>query len=620
MGFASRLVRSCLSVTATLTCLMAPGLVRAATIIVNTTGDTVATDGKCTLREAINNANAAGDTTGGDCTAGSGNDTINFSLSGGSGTITLVSSTLPAIANTLTIDGGAQTITVDGANLYQVLVVNPGATLGLANLSIEHGFSSGWGGGIYDHGTLTVTNCTFSGNYALFGGAIFDDHRPLSISNSTFSKNTAAHGGAIYGFGDNSGGGSVLTITYTTISQNSAGSGCGIYNDGGNAKVGNSTFSDNSSGDGCGISNAGNGVLTVSNSTFSNNQAHNARGADIFSSGTASVVSSTFFGNNEQDTSLFTEGGSITVTDSLLIGYLAPGNCDGTILNGGNNISSDGSCGFGMSTGVNGQTIGDGIDPQLSASGLANNGGPTQTIALKSTSPAIDAIPLAECPPTDQRGVTRPDSASETACDIGAYETVDAQPPNITISVPTNTTYALNQAVPSSYTCTDPVAGDLITVCAGPVADGDDIDTASVGVKTFTVNATDSHNLSSSQSVNYTVAYGVCPQYDKTRSVKSGSRIPIKLELCDINGVDRSASGIVVHATGVVMASSNAAQTLQDAGDANPDNDFRFDSTLGTSGGYIFNLSTKGYPSGTFNLQFTAGDDPTIHTASFQVR
>ena len=50
---------------------------------------------------------------------------------------------------------------------------------------------------------------------------------------------------------------------------------------------------------------------------------------------------------------------------------------------------------------------------------LAGNGGPTATHALLDGSPAIDAADAALCPPTDQRGVVRPQGA---ACDVGAFE------------------------------------------------------------------------------------------------------------------------------------------------------------------------------------------------------
>jgi hypothetical protein len=58
---------------------------------------------------------------------------------------------------------------------------------------------------------------------------------------------------------------------------------------------------------------------------------------------------------------------------------------------------------------------------------------------------------------------------------------------------------------------------------------------------------------------------------------------------------------------------------LDDAGSANPDNNFRFDPTLGTTGGYIFNLKTTGLATGTYAVSFVATGDPTTHTVQFQV-
>jgi hypothetical protein len=59
---------------------------------------------------------------------------------------------------------------------------------------------------------------------------------------------------------------------------------------------------------------------------------------------------------------------------------------------------------------------------------------------------------------------------------------------------------------------------------------------------------------------------------------------------------------------------------LQDAGNANPDNDFRFDPTLGGTGGYIFNLKTTGLSTGTYNVSFTVSGDPVAHAVQFQVK
>lgn len=183
-------------------------------ITVNNTTDpaSVSGNGFCTLREAIDNANARSDTSGGDCVAGTGDDDIVFSVSG---TITLgTNGSLPTILNMLTIDGTGETITVDGAAMYQVMVVRSGATLTLNDLTIADGNAT-LGGGILNSGTLTITGSSFSGNSAEAGGGI-DNGGTLTVTNSTFSDNKASNssGGGIY----NSG---TLTVTNSTFSGNS---------------------------------------------------------------------------------------------------------------------------------------------------------------------------------------------------------------------------------------------------------------------------------------------------------------------------------------------------------------------------------------------------------------
>ena len=114
--------------------------------------------------------------------------------------------------------------------------------------------------------------------------------------------------------------------------------------------------------------------------------------------------------------------------------------------------------------------------------------------------------------------------------------------------------------------------------------------------------------------------YSVCLLYDATKAVRSGATIPIKLELCDGSGNDLSSASITVHAVSVVQTSSSITGAVEDSGGANPDNDFRFDSTLGSTGGYIFNLKTTGLATGTYNLNFTVTGDSFVYAAPFQVK
>jgi outer membrane protein assembly factor BamB len=109
--------------------------------------------------------------------------------------------------------------------------------------------------------------------------------------------------------------------------------------------------------------------------------------------------------------------------------------------------------------------------------------------------------------------------------------------------------------------------------------------------------------------------YGLCLLYDPFKIAKSGSTIPIKLQLCDGSGSNLSSAGIVLHALSIRKVSDGTSGSVDDSGRANPDSDFRYDG-----GGYVFNLSTKGLPGGTYVLNFTAGNDPSIYQLQFQVK
>jgi predicted outer membrane repeat protein len=344
-----------------------PSAVRASTITVNTTGDP-GPIGSCDLRDAITNANNKDQSGSTNCVAGSGADTIVFSVGG---TITLGSDLTP-VANpsgsSLTIDGGGS-ITIDGSS-SAVFIVNPGATLNLNWLTIANGRAP-YGGGLKNLGTATVTNCTFSNNGATSGGGINNNAAgaALTVINSTFSNN----GAVLYG---------------------------GAIENAGTATVTNCTFSDNGANTGGGIDNSG--TLTLTNSSFSDNSATSSGGA-IFN----------FF--------------KLTVRNSILASSTSGGNCAfecHSIVDGGYNISDDNTCGF-TGTGANGKPIGDNVnDTNIALGPLANNGGFTDTFALETGSYAIDAIPITRCPTTDQRGAPRPDPGDifHPACDIGAFE------------------------------------------------------------------------------------------------------------------------------------------------------------------------------------------------------
>jgi microsomal dipeptidase-like Zn-dependent dipeptidase len=189
---------------------------------------------------------------------------------------------------------------------------------------------------------------------------------------------------------------------------------------------------------------------------------------------------------------------------------------------------------------------------------------------------------------------------------------VDLKAPAIALALPASPV-TLGAQVAASYTCSDFGAG--VDACAGPVANSAPLDTSSVGTKTFVVNASDKVGNLSSASGSYRVTFDVCLLYDPAKAHKSGSTVPIKVQLCDASRANVSSAAVVLHATEVNRLTSAATGVLDDSGNANPDMDFRFDDGL-----YIFNLKTTGFSRGTWQLKFTASGDPSVHAVTFQVR
>lgn len=110
--------------------------------------------------------------------------------------------------------------------------------------------------------------------------------------------------------------------------------------------------------------------------------------------------------------------------------------------------------------------------------------------------------------------------------------------------------------------------------------------------------------------------------FDQTKAYKGGNTIPIKLQALNASNNNVSSSSTALFARDLRRLSSNTTAPVVDSGNANPDYTFRYDPTLGgTGGGYIFNLSTKGLASGQYVLSFYVGSDRSFfYTVKFEVK
>ena len=206
-------------------------------------------------------------------------------------------------------------------------------------------------------------------------------------------------------------------------------------------------------------------------------------------------------------------------------------------------------------------------------------------------------------------------SSSATVGDVN----IDKTAPTVNVVRPAEGGfYKVGESVPANFACSDNLSGNAS--CVGTVASASPLDTATAGAKTFTVSTSDMAGNQSTLTVNYTVGFALARLYDENKENKSGSTVPLKLQLLDHAGANLSSAGRVIHAVGVGLASANTYGPPNAPGNSNPDQNFRFDPTLGATGGYIYNLKTTGYAPGTYRLYFTVGADPHLYTTQFRVR
>ncbi len=419
-------------------------LAHAATFTVTTTTDaphTTPVNGNCTstlpgnpctLRAAVQAANSLG-----------GTQIINLGVTGtyvlaiqGSGEDNAATGDLDINGVNLTINNASQSaITLDASRLDRFFDIGPvsPAQLSISAVTIQNGFVADGGGGmrVGAESTLTLLQGAVTGNGAqagIFGGAgggiLIATGGAATLTDVVVSGNTANGGGGLPFAGAGIGGGilssGTLTLNRVTVSGNSAGSGCRSSNP-------------SPSGSGGGISSGG--ALTATNVTISGNSAQAAgggicragasRGGGLDAGSNTTLLNVTISGNAATGGGGIS--GSVPVTNTLLANNTG-GNCNATLVSGGDNISSDSTCNL---TGIGDRNN---TDPMLGP--LQDNGGFTPTQALLPGSPAIDAVTHNPCPPpnTDQRGFLRPGGPR---CDIGAFE-LNAVSPTPT-STPTST-------------------------------------------------------------------------------------------------------------------------------------------------------------------------------------
>jgi predicted outer membrane repeat protein len=424
------------------------------TYVVDATNDeAIDTDGKMSLREAIERADAPGSP-----------DTITFdpTVFAGAQTISLALGDFQ-LTDGVTITGPAAKLTIDAkakSRHFTIDANGAGSKFDISNLTLINGKVSGVtpadrGGSIrIADESVTITNCNLTNNTAeATGGAIYTDSTAtiLAIHDSNISNNAST---GSPGLNVGSGGGvsigqkSVTNIDRTSLSGNFAsGSGGGLYfYYGGQATVTNSTISGNTVNGAKG----GGGVyfygvysdvgLKITNSTISGNTAVNGSGgglATFFDGGLIEISNSTVVNNISKAGGGLTRNGGFGSPDTFkLSSTIVAGNklndanstpfdislpSAGNIAGNNNLVGVANQANFTL-TGTGNLTGTSAVPLDAKLGPLANNGGPTQTHMLLPGSPALNAGNNALGLTFDQRGAPNI-RVDGLAADIGAYET-----------------------------------------------------------------------------------------------------------------------------------------------------------------------------------------------------
>ena len=301
-----------------------------------------------------------------------------------------------------------------------------GATIQMVTLSdvrVLANHAGGEGGGIYNTGPITLDHVTLAGNSSdANGGGLYNDAVMLmrdSAIGTVAAPNTAGNGGGLFETGFHTS-----VIERSAFIGNTASAGAAIA---GRRMVlqliSRSTIANNSARDGGGGIQT-NGRVELTNATVAGNTVTGTPGnggVGLNGFGPASQLPA----GGRANASNFTLVNTILANNAYVGSSAVLRNCGGKgegdpaarFYSLGHNLEDSSSCGLAAS--------GDrsNLDPMLGP--LADNGGPTPTMAPMAGSPAIDAGDGSACPNEDQRGqMGRADGNVDgvLACDVGAYE------------------------------------------------------------------------------------------------------------------------------------------------------------------------------------------------------
>jgi hypothetical protein len=326
---------------------------------------------------------------------------------------------LPMITSRLTIHGAGPDLTIVERSVnappFRLIDVAATGDLTLDGLTLRGGNAPSEGGGIWNAGTLILTQLHLMSNEAFLGGGLRSAGGNVLITHSLITDNDVGHqGGGLY-VEDNT-----ISIAHTTIANNTAGDGGGLYIDDGTATIMDSAVVDNAAfefdvgGGGLLVSGA---MLTMTNSTVARNAAHNFEGGGLLIGGGMMRLTNVTIAENQAappphspgGTGILSSGGTVILQNTILarntmVGPPLPSDCIGAVTSQGHNL------------------IGDTTGCTITLQGTDRTGDPGLGALTDDGTPGNGHFPLlptspAACPKQDQLGEPR-----VGPCDIGAIE------------------------------------------------------------------------------------------------------------------------------------------------------------------------------------------------------